>query len=287
MKHWRTLIAVTIVALFAVSASAAVMVGGTETFTATTGGADWDVGGPDGWQIISLPAGNNSDNAHFGSTGTILTLAGYAPYQYQDTQGQPDPGSYSGDPGTLAMQHMANWDDGGDYTAASMQMAYITFDSVAGVNYELSAMVNTVMIKNPADGNWDLDYPAGDKFGGHPRSVGGMASLFANIQIGLKHGIMVDPGDLTMDYTQVTGLIDNLDSSLNSPADAWVQTSMVSAVGDGGPMTILLKFGAPDISAGALSDLDVRWDNVTLTPEPSSLALVVLGGLVGLIRRYR
>lgn len=276
----RYLVTSVVVCALTTMASAAVVVGTTETFDASaTGGAVWGVGGPDGWQVLWADQGNNSHREVFGSVGQIVTMGGDFPYQYQESRGQPDPGSHSGEPGTLCVEHMSQWDGGGDPTgAASKQMQYITFQSVAGLEYKLSAWVNTTQMRNPAE--WvDAVYPAGDKLGGHPRTVSGMASHYADIQIGLKLGA-ADASDLDTVYTQVGGLKDNL-----VEADAWVQTPELTVVGDGGPMTVILKLRVADGSAGAQSDLDVRWDDILLTPEPASLALLASGLL--LVRRRR
>ncbi|GMU22042.1 MAG: hypothetical protein AMXMBFR13_21300 [Phycisphaerae bacterium] len=259
----------------------AVAIGGTETFDASApDGALWGVGGPDGWQVLweerGSGGGANTHREIFGSTGQIITAAGAFPWQTGgESHGQLDPGSRSGDPGVLAVQHMSQWNDGSDPLLSSKQMQYITFTSSPGVVYNLSAWVNTVMTKSAA--NWNAN-PAANV--NHPRAVGTQPDWFADIQIGLKNGT-ADATDLDTVYTVVPNLIDNM--SLANPADAWVQTPVIQAIGDGGPMTILLKVRAPDISAGAFVDLDVRWDDITITPEPASLALLALGAV--LIRR--
>jgi hypothetical protein len=273
---------VAVLGLVAASASAGVGVGGTDSFTnGVNGGADWGVGGTDGWSSFwearGATTGQNTHAEYFGSTGVIETpaLGG----QSNPTRGQPDPGSKSGSPGTLVMQHLASWNDGGDYTMASKQMVYITFPSVAGVSYSVSGWVNTVKALNPGEGIWTDPYPASNLFGGHPRTVQSMASWFADIAIGLKLGA---PGQADLDATAntanfqtVTGLVDTLGGG--GGGAAWVQSPTATLVGDGGPMTIMLRVRAADTSAGARSDLDVRWDDITLTPEPSVLALLSLG----------
>lgn len=271
---------VTVTMLAAASlVSAGVVVGGTETFDATaTGGALWGVGGPDGWQVLWEDRGNNSHREIFGSTGQIQTAGGEFPWQTGgDSHGQLDPGSHSGGPGVLAVQHMSQWDDGTDPLLSSKQMQYITFTSSPGVVYTLSAWVNTVKVKNATD--WNADPAANANY---PRAVGGQPDWFADIQIGLKNGA-ADASDLDTAYTTIPNLIDNM--SLANPADAWVQTPIIQAIGDGGPMTIILKVRAADISAGASCDLDVRWDDITLTPEPATLALLALGAIVPFRRR--
>src|SRR5690606_38217060 len=124
--------------------NAGVVVGGTETFDASApDGALWGVGGPDGWQTLWEDRGKNSHREIFGSTGQIQTAANEFPWQTGGpSHGQLDPGSHSGDPGVLAVQHMSQWDDGGDALLSSKQMQYITFTSSPGVIYNLSAWVN-------------------------------------------------------------------------------------------------------------------------------------------------
>jgi len=282
---------VAVLGLVAASASAGVGVGGTDSFTnGVNGGADWGVGGTDGWSSFwearGATTGQNTHAEYFGSTGVIETpaLGG----QSNPTRGQPDPGSKSGSPGTLAMQHLASWNDGGDATMSSKQMVYITFPSVAGVTYSVSGWVNTVKALNPSEGTWAVTntdptqyYPVTNTFGGHPRTVGSpaAASWFADIAIGLKLGAPaqadLDATANTSSFQTVTGLVDTLGGG--GGGAAWVQSPTATLVGDGGPMTIMLRVRAADTSAGARSDLDVRWDDITLTPEPSVLALLSLG----------
>lgn len=285
----RAVVVMVVLGIMAAGASAAVVVGGTETFTSgVNGGADWGVGGPsayDGWQVDLFKGydsrpGNNDHKEYFGSTGQILT-------DWPDgrkSKGQPDPGSRSGDPGTLVVQHNAFWNGAdpakgeADPPSTCTQLKYISFNSVAGTVYELTGWVNTVFIQHGTA--WD---------GMHPRIVDHnnppMPAQFPDIQIGLKNGL-ADANDLDITYTQVTNLIDNMAGGVPNP-NAWVQFS-VSAIGDGGPMTILLKVAAPDISSGAVHenrtwDVDVRFDDITLTPEPTTLVLLSLG--LFLVRR--
>lgn len=278
MRRREAIVTALVIGVFAGGASAVVSFKTAETFDAGVGdGAGWGVGGPYGWQALWEDRGNNSHNEYYGSTGQIVTAANQFPYQSGgESRGQPDPGSHSGAPGTLVVQHMSQWDNGGDPDLSSKQMHYITFPSKVGVVYELSAWVNTTKILwNNPDGTppWQAGvYPAGDEYGGHPRSVG-QQSHYADIQIGLKNGA-ADMTDLDTVYTVVPGLLDNL-----VDADAWVKTPTLQAVGDGGPMTILLKLRSADISAGAHSDLDVRWDDIVITPEPTSLALLAFASL--------
>ena len=271
------------VGVLAGSASAGVVMGGTET--SPLGTADWGVGGPDEWQALYEVNGANYSEVHYGSTGTLINPNTAMPW-VGNTSGQPDPGSKTADgSGTMVVQHLAAWDGGANdpvtHVDCGKQIQTITFPSVLGVEYTLTAWVNTTRILNPADGDWTKDYPAGDRFGGHPRSVGGMLSQFPAIEIGLKDGLVV-AGDFAagVNTTPVPGLLDTL-----TEPDAWVQ-GQVTMTGTGNTMSIILKHIAPDISSGSLSDLDVRWDDITLTPEPTSLGLLGLGFLF-VVRRRR
>lgn len=280
-----------LVAILASGVSAAVVVNSTESFDSGGVGASWGVGGGDGWGSFWEERGatevgaQNTHREYFGSTGVIETPAFGG--QTNPTRGQPDPGSKSGNAGTLVMQHMASWNDGGNYQQASKQMVYITFPSVAGVTYSVSGWVNTVKALIAAEGSWTTPYPASDLFGGHPRTVSSMPSWFADIAIGLKLGVPeqadLDATANTDSFKTVTGLVDTLGAG--GGAAAWVQSPTATLVGDGGPMSIMLRVRAADISAGARSDLDVRWDDITLTPEPTAAMLLGFGLLLARKRR--
>jgi hypothetical protein len=274
----------------AAAASGAVVVGGTESFTnGVNGGADWGVGGSDGWQVNlwknqGLTNDNNSHMEFFGSTGQLFST-GFG----TNSKGQLVGTSHTGaaDTGTLVVQHMAGWTGANGTTVpdpawTSNQIKHITFNSVAGVTYDLSGYVNTVFGQRDTF-PWD---------GKHPRVVNHnnptMSSQFANVQIGLKLGA-ADATDLDTNYTQVNNLVDNMLGGNPNP-NAWVQTPHVTLVGDGGPMTVILKVQMCDISTGAKDadnnawDLDVRFDDITITPEPATLSLLGLG-LAFILRR--
>lgn len=295
MKYLMT---ITIVGLLTAGASAAVVVGGTETFTASGSAdvqaADWGVGGAtafDGWQVdkwATYPGMSylNGNSEFFGNTAqTMRTAAQNQPLgQDAPSKGQPVPAGFthSGNPGTLVVTHLAAWGGGApgsDPPWTSNQIKYISFNSVAGVTYTLQGWVNVVFGQDSAA--WDAK---------HPRVVR-LPSQFPDVRIGLKNGLIsADASDCLADWTQVTGLVDNMQGgAFNS--NAWVQTPLVSLVGDGGPMTIILQAKMPDTSSGAkdtdgaMWDLDVRFDDIVLTPEPSALALLGLGLTLVLRRR--
>ncbi len=282
MRYW---VAVVVFGMMAAGASAAVIVGSTESFTnGVNDGADWGVGGAtafDGWQVdifkgFDSRENNNQHREFFGSTGQLLYEEGP---NGRFSKGQPDPGSHSGQPGTLAVQHLAFWNGAAppepDPAATCTQMKYISFNSAAGVTYELTGWVNTVLIQHNTNApGWDGMHPRIVDHGNPP-----MPAQFPNIQVGLKNGL-ADAGDLDINYTQITNLVDNMAGGSPNP-NAWVPFS-ATAVGNGGPMTIILKVAAPDITSGAVHDgrtwdLDVRFDDIAITPEPSMLALLSLG----------
>lgn len=292
MKQFCVVVAV--VALTAAGASAGVQFGaaGTETFTnGVNGGSVWGVGGTDafaGWQTASeLLWNNNSHQETFGAVGQIVRATADNGNQGA-SQGQAVTLNHNGaaDTGSLAIQHLAVWSGSPvapDPLYTSNQAQYISFNSSVGVTYTLSGWVSTVKATGAATlGTYDSKHP---KLVDHaaPKT---MADRFADVEIGLKNGLMsTDTTDLdnapgTLQQTQLVNLVDNMSGGV--PNNAWTPFT-VSAVGDGNPMTIILHVRMCDISTsgkdsnGNMWDLDVRFDDLVLTPEPASILLLGLG----------
>ncbi|GMU23885.1 MAG: hypothetical protein AMXMBFR13_39630 [Phycisphaerae bacterium] len=291
---FRSIVGLSVFAVLVSSASGGLTIGTTETFPID--GATWGVGGPDGWQVdifkgFDAKEDNYQNNQHrefFGSTGQLLLDSSDG----RKFKGQPDPGSKSADgSGTLAVQHLAIWNGAAppdpDPLATCTQLKYITLPATAaGVTYTLSGWVNTVLIQhNSNPPGWDGKHPRVVDHGNPP-----MLAQFPDVQIGLKNGLASADDLETQPYIQpVLGLVDNMLGGAPNP-NAWVPFT-ASAVGDGGPLTILLRVAAPDITSGAIDDgrcwdADVRFDDILLTPEPTTLALLAIG-LAGLMRRRR
>jgi hypothetical protein len=252
------------------AAMGGVVVSSTETFN--KGAVSWGVGGADafaGWQIAYInrdPNGVQKDRFFFGND---------VQRNYGTGSGQPYPGTRSGaTQGTLLVQHDCSWGNSNDpatgapYYPSSNMIAYISFNGTAGTTYQLDGWVNT--IQNVAE----PPVPPG-RDGIHPIAVNTAYAGFPNIRIGLKNGLFDPATDFAGPWTAVAGLADK----------TWIQSPTVQLTGTGGPMTIILQVANPDTKAGANIMTDTSWDDVRITPEPGSLALIAAGLLMGLRRR--